>query len=79
MEEYIIACNSSELNVRQKAADEQFCHGAMTEMYGLALDHHKDLKYGDPVPWNNQLWGVVEAESIGDALSVFKEKLKKDR
>lgn len=79
MEEFIVACNSRELNIRQKAVDEQFCHGAMTEMYGWALDHHKDMQYGDLVPWNNQLWGVVEAESIGDALSVFMEKAKEDK
>jgi hypothetical protein len=52
----------------------------MTEMYGLALNrYYKDLQYGDIVPWNNQLWGIVEAESIGDALSIFNEKFKEDK
>lgn len=76
MKEFIVAYDSRELNVRQKAVDEQFCHNGMTEMYGWALDRHKDSKYGDIVGYNNQFWGVVEAESSAEAVSVFMEKLK---
>lgn len=79
MQEFIVAYNFREINIRQKADDEQFCHNEMTERYGWALSHHKDRNYGDIVGWNNQFWGVVEAESSAEALSVFMEKMKEVR
>lgn len=79
MDEYIVAYDSRELNIRQKAIDEFFCHGEMTELYNSALNRHKCRKYGDIVGWNNQFWGVVEAESAAKALSVFIEKMKEDK
>lgn len=78
MQEFIVAYNSRECNIRQKADDEQFCHDEMTKMYDWELSHHNCV-YGDIIGWNNQFWGVVEAENSYEALIIFMEKMKKER
>lgn len=69
MEEYIVAFNASEANARSVADDETFCRSEMINMYNSALSRHYGKKYGDAVPWNNQLWTVVRAENATDALN----------
>lgn len=73
--EYIVAYSGSEANIRRKKKDEDFCHNTMNDLYICALSRYPDKTYGDIVAYNNQLWGVVDAENAANALTVF---LKKD-
>ena len=80
--EYIVAYNSSEVNIRCKCDDIDFCHNEMNDMYIWALSRYPDKTYGDIVAYNNQDWCVVDAENAADALKVYFEKVvenKKER
>ncbi len=68
MEEYVVAFRTSEANVRSVADDKTFCRSKMINMYTFALSRY-GKKYGDAVPWNNQIWSVVRAENAIDALN----------
>lgn len=69
MEEYVVAFNTSEANVRSVAVDKTFCRSEMIDMYTSSLSRYYGKKYGDAIPWNNQIWTVARAENAIDALN----------
>ena len=69
MEEYVVAFTGDEVNVRSVTADKTFCRSEMIDMYTSALSRYTGQKYGDAIPWNNQIWTVVRAENAIDALN----------
>lgn len=69
MEEYVVAFRQSEVNARSVAVDKTFCRSEMIDMYTFALSRYHGKKYGDAIPWNNQIWTVVRAENAMDALN----------
>lgn len=69
MEKYVVAFRDSEVNIRSVAVDKTFYQSEMINMYNSALSRHFGKNYGDAIPWNNQIWAVVQAKNPIDALN----------
>lgn len=69
MEKYVVAFRDSEVNVRSVTVDKTFCRSEMINMYNSALSRNFGKNYGDAIPWNNQIWAVVQAKNAIDALN----------
>lgn len=72
---YIVAYSSSEANVRLMLDDINFCNREMLDSFLFGLSRYPDKNRDDIIGWNNQFWGIVDADNAMDALKKFMDKL----
>lgn len=79
-EEFIVAYNTTSCQIDAAWVDKFYPDEyGPKKMYEHAIFCHLNLyKYGDIVPYNNQLWCSVQAENAKEAFDIFIEKFDKE-
>lgn len=76
---YIVAYDSTEAKVRLLMHDRKFYNREMLDTFLRALSRFPDKNRDDIVGYNNQYWGIVDADNAKEALDAFMSKMHQKR